>query len=103
MGAAGDANRLNKLVRKAGSVCPVSLEEVAGGRLRSRIRNILVNPSHLLHEEMNGLRGVLSSSLIFPICLKERFLFTKILFHSATFPPDTGWSPLIDCTLPYCL
>lgn len=63
----GDADRLNKLVRKAGSVLgvhPDSLEEVVEVRMRSKIRNILVNPSHPLHEEMNGLRRTFSKCLL---------------------------------------
>ena len=72
---AGDANRLNKLVKKAGSVVGVkldSLEVVAERRMRGMINAILENPSHPLHEELRLMRSTFSNRLIPPRCRTER-------------------------------
>ncbi|KAK5866698.1 hypothetical protein PBY51_020867 [Eleginops maclovinus] len=64
-----DAERLNKLVRKANSVVGVkldNLEEVAEGRTRRKLDSILDYPSHPLHAELVKMRSTVSIRLITP-------------------------------------
>ena len=72
---AKDANRLNKLIKKAGSVVGsklVTLEEVAEDRMLAKLLVIMDNVSHPLHETLDKLKSSFSSRLIHPRCLKER-------------------------------
>ena len=62
----GEKNRLNKLVEKASSVVGgelVSLEEVANGRIRAKLRSIMGNPSHPLYSELTQLKSTHSKRL----------------------------------------
>ena len=62
----GEKNRLNKLVEKASSVVGgelVSLEEVAKGRIRDKLRSIMDNPSHPLYSELTQLKSTHSKRL----------------------------------------
>lgn len=71
-----DRKRLNKLVRRAGSVldCPLdSIEEVGERRMLAKLTSIMDNPSHPLHETVGALSSSFSSRLIHPRCRKERY------------------------------
>ncbi|TWW62767.1 hypothetical protein D4764_04G0014140 [Takifugu flavidus] len=73
---AKDANRLNKLIKKAGSVvgCKLAnLDKLVRGRMVLKVRTILYNPSHLLHNTVDKLRSSFSSRLLQPRCSKERY------------------------------
>lgn len=71
----GDRNRVNKLVKKAGSVVGIEFDtaqQVAEWRILSKLRSVMNNPSHSLHA-----LGVINSStfshrLIAPKCKSER-------------------------------
>lgn len=72
----GEANRINKLVRKARSVVGLeldTLESVAERRVKDKINTILDNPSHPLHEELWQMGSSFSQRLIPPRCRTERF------------------------------
>ena len=72
---AKDANRLNKLIKKAGSVVGsklVTLEEVVEHRMLAKLLVIMDNVSHPLHETRDKLKSSFSNRLIQPRCLKER-------------------------------
>ncbi|TWW78779.1 hypothetical protein D4764_11G0009000 [Takifugu flavidus] len=72
---AKDANRLNKLIKKAGSVvgCRLdNLDEVVRDRMVLKLRTIMDNPSHPLHNTVDKLRSSFSSRLLQPRCSKER-------------------------------
>ena len=74
-GATG-AGKLNKLVRKAGSVVGASLEsleEVAEQRTRRRLQAILDNPTHPLYSDLEGRRSTFSHRLIPPHQTTKRF------------------------------
>ena len=71
---AKDANRLNKLIKKAGSVVGsklVTLEEVVEHRMLAKLLVIMDNVSHPLHETLDKLKSSFSNRLIQPRCLKE--------------------------------
>ncbi|TWW77449.1 hypothetical protein D4764_12G0008390 [Takifugu flavidus] len=73
---AKDANRLNKLIKKAGSVvgCRLAnLDEVVRDRMVLKRRTIMENPSHPLHNTVDKLRSSFSSRLLQPRCSKERY------------------------------
>ncbi len=73
---AGEASRLNKLVRKASSVVGLeldSLESVAERRMKDKIKAILENPSHPLHDELWQMGSSFSHRIIPPRCKTERF------------------------------
>ena len=73
---AGEANRLNRLVKRASSVVGLkldSLEAVAERRMRGKINAILCNPSHPLYDELWQLGSSFSHRLIPPRCKTERF------------------------------
>ncbi|TWW52968.1 hypothetical protein D4764_0216870 [Takifugu flavidus] len=72
---AKDANRLNKLIKKAGSVvgCRLdNLDEVVRDRMVLKLRTIMDNPSHPLHNTVDKLRSSFSNRLLQPRCSKER-------------------------------
>ncbi|TWW69419.1 hypothetical protein D4764_18G0002250 [Takifugu flavidus] len=72
---AKDANRLNKLIKKAGSVvgCRLdNLDEVVRDRMVLKLRTIMDSPSHPLHNTVDKLRSSFSSRLLQPRCSKER-------------------------------
>jgi len=89
---AKDANRLNKLIKKAESVVGsklVTLEEVVEERMLAKLLVIMDNPSHPLHKTLDKLKSSFSNRLIQPRCSKERyrksFLPTVIrLYNSST-------------------
>ncbi|XP_078810605.1 uncharacterized protein LOC144994967 [Oryzias latipes] len=76
-GSAGRSlKRLNKLVRKAGSVlgCTLeSIEEVADRRMLAKLTSIMDNPSHPLHQTVEALTSSFSTRLLHPQCKKERY------------------------------
>ena len=70
-----DANRLNKLIKKAESVVGsklVTLEEVADDRMLAKLLVILDNISHPPLETLDKLKSSFSNRPIKPRCLKER-------------------------------
>ena len=72
---AKDANRLNKLIKKAGSVVGSELvtpEEVAEDRRLGSLMVIMDNVSHPIHQTLDKLKSSFSSRLIQLRCLKER-------------------------------
>ena len=88
---AKDANRLNKLVRKAESVVGsklITLEEVVEDRMLAKLLAIMDNPSHPIHKTLDKLKSSFSNRLIQPRCSKERyrksFLPAIRLYNSST-------------------
>ena len=73
---AGDTNRLNKLIKKAGSVigCKLdTLENAVERRTLNRLLSIMENPEHPLHQLLDGQRSTFSNRLIQLRCRKDRF------------------------------
>ncbi|TWW61172.1 putative RNA-directed DNA polymerase from transposon BS [Takifugu flavidus] len=71
-----DRKRLNKLVRRAGSVLDCSLdsiEEVGERRMLAKLTSIMNTPSHPLHETVGALSSSFSSRLLHPRCKRERY------------------------------
>ncbi|TWW67116.1 hypothetical protein D4764_02G0001570 [Takifugu flavidus] len=90
---AKDANRLNKLIKKAGSVvgCRLdNLDEVVRDRMVLKLRTIMDNPSHPLHNTVDKLRSSFSNRLLQPRCSKERyrksFLLSAIRLYNSSKP-----------------
>ncbi|TWW65250.1 hypothetical protein D4764_21G0001500 [Takifugu flavidus] len=88
---AKDANRLNKLIKKAGSVvgCRLdNLDEVVRDRMVLKLRTIMDSPSHPLHNTVDKLRSSFSSRLLQPRCSKERdgksFLLSAIRLYNSS-------------------
>ena len=70
-----DANRLNKLIRKASDVVGVKLDTltvVSDRRMLSKVRAILQHVSHPLHNALVKQRSTFSQRLIAPKCTTER-------------------------------
>ncbi|XP_049926802.1 uncharacterized protein LOC126406528 [Epinephelus moara] len=70
-----DANRLNKLIRKASDVVGVELDPltaVSDRRMLSKVRAILQHGSHPLHNALVEQRSTFSQRLIAPKCTTER-------------------------------
>lgn len=70
-----DASRLNKLVKKAGSVVGKVLESltsVAERRALSRLRSIMENPEHPLHSTIQRQRSSFSDRLLSMQCSSDR-------------------------------
>ncbi len=70
-----DANRLNKLIRKAAAVVGVELDSltvVSERRMLSKLLAILDNTSHPLHNVLSRYRSTSSQRLIQPRCSTER-------------------------------
>lgn len=70
-----DSNRINKLIKKAGSVIgvtPDSLEVIVERRTRSKLKTILLFDGHPLHNVFKGLRSSFSERLVMPRCSTER-------------------------------
>jgi len=68
---AADANRLNKLIRKAGSVLGVELEslvEVSERRMLSKLLSTMDNASHPLHATLESYQSIFSRRLILLRC-----------------------------------
>ncbi|XP_068566954.1 uncharacterized protein [Cebidichthys violaceus] len=73
---AGDTNRLNKLVKKAGSIigCKLdSLEQVVERRTLKKLSSILDNQDHPLHHLLQGQRSTFSNRMIQLRCHKDRY------------------------------
>ena len=71
-----DRKRLNKLVRRAGSVLDCSLdsiEEVGERRMLAKLTSIMDNPSHPLHQTVSDLSSSFRGRLLHPRCKKERY------------------------------
>ena len=71
---AKDANRLNKLIKKAGSVVGselVTLEEVVEDRMLSKLLAIMDPASHPPHRTLDKLKSSFNNRLIQAHCLKE--------------------------------
>ncbi|TWW79918.1 hypothetical protein D4764_10G0009480 [Takifugu flavidus] len=90
---AKDANRLNKPVKKAGSVvgCRLdNLDEVVRDRMVLKVQTIMDSPSHPLHNTVDKLRSSFSSRLLQPRCSKERyrksFLPSAIRLYNSSKP-----------------
>ena len=69
-----DANRLNKLIKKAESVVGsqlVTVEEVVEERMLAKLLATMANSSHPLHTTLDQLRSSFSNRLIQPRCEKE--------------------------------
>ena len=86
---AADTNRLDKLLRRAGSVLGTSLEPVsavAEKRMLSKLLSIMDNASHPLHDTLVRQRSTFSNRLILPRCTTERhrrsFLPTAIRLYN---------------------
>ena len=65
-----DANRLNKLIKKAGDVAGAELD--TDRRMLSKLRAMLQYASHPLHNALVEQRSTLSQRLIAPKCTTER-------------------------------
>ena len=68
-----DRKRLNKLVKRVGSVldCPLdSIEEVGEKRMFAKLTSIMDNP---LHETVGALSSSISNRLLHPWCIKESY------------------------------
>ncbi|TWW77898.1 cGMP-dependent protein kinase 2 [Takifugu flavidus] len=81
--------RLNKLVRRAGSLLDCSLdsiEEVGERRMLAKLTSIMDTPSHPLHETVGALSSSFSSRLLHPRCKKEQyrrsFIPTAVRLHN---------------------
>ncbi|TWW55054.1 hypothetical protein D4764_09G0001030 [Takifugu flavidus] len=71
-----DRKRLNKLVRRAGSLLDCSLDsidEVGERRMLAKLTSIMDTPSHPLHETVGALSSSFSSRLLHPRCQRERY------------------------------
>ncbi|XP_073674252.1 uncharacterized protein [Garra rufa] len=71
-----DRKRLNKLVKRAGSVLGCTLdtiEEVAERRMLVKLSSIMDNPSHPMHHTVEALSSSFSTRLLHPQCKKERY------------------------------
>ena len=71
-----DRNRIDKLVRRSGSVLGCSLESVVvvgERRMLAKLTSIMDNPHHPLHETVSAMSSSFSQRLKHPRCRKERF------------------------------
>ena len=73
---ASDANRLNKLIRKAGSIIGCrqdTFQSVVERRTLNKLLSIMDNPDHPLHHTIDRQRSTFSRRLRQLRCLKERY------------------------------
>ncbi|KAI3361502.1 hypothetical protein L3Q82_013653 [Scortum barcoo] len=71
-----DKKRLNRLIKRASSVCgcPLDSIEVMGERRAlAKLSTIMDNTSHPLHQTVGALSSSFSNRLRHPRCRKERF------------------------------
>lgn len=71
-----DKKRLDKLVRRAGSVLGCSLDSVdsvGDRRMMAKLSSMLDNPAHPLQGTLTALHSSFSERLLHPRCAKERF------------------------------
>ncbi|XP_068441989.1 uncharacterized protein [Clinocottus analis] len=94
---AGDTNRLNKLVKKAGSIIGCKqehLEQVVERRTLKKLLSILDHPHHPLHQLLQGQRSTFSKRLITLRCHKDRyrkaFLPTAIRLYNKSLESRSG-------------
>lgn len=74
--SAEDRNRINKLIKKAGSVIVLSLDSVdtiLDKRMRTKVRTVLSSKDHPLHSVFNGLKSSFSNRMVMPQCSTQRF------------------------------
>lgn len=92
---AGETNRLNKLIKKAGSVIGCkqdSLEAVVERRILNKLLSIMDNPDHPLHHTLDKQLSSFSNRLIQLRCHKDRY--RKSFFPQAITLYNT--SPMSD-------
>lgn len=73
--SAEDKNRINKMIKKAGSVIgliPATLEATVEMRARSKLKLILGYKNHPLHNVFKGLGSSFSERLAMPQCSTEQ-------------------------------
>ncbi|KAL3050687.1 hypothetical protein OYC64_012664 [Pagothenia borchgrevinki] len=71
-----DTSRINKLIRKAGSVIGIKLdpfEAVVERRTLNRLLSIMDNPTHPLHLQLDSQRSSFSNRLLQLPCHKDRY------------------------------
>ncbi len=71
-----DKNRINKMIRKAGSIIvfiPDSLEVIVEKRTRATLKMIFNSEGHPLNYIFSGLKSSFSERLVMPRCSTERF------------------------------
>ncbi|TWW71677.1 hypothetical protein D4764_16G0001740 [Takifugu flavidus] len=71
-----DRKRMDRLVRRAGSVlgCPLdSVEVVGNGRMMAKLSSMLNNTSHPLQDTLTALGSSFSERLLHPRCVKEKY------------------------------
>ena len=71
-----DKNRINKIIKKAGSVIGLpldSLETTISKRTKTKLNSILCFDGHPLYPVFDALRSSFSNRLIMPPCSTERF------------------------------
>ncbi|KAI4898445.1 hypothetical protein NFI96_000501 [Prochilodus magdalenae] len=74
-----DRKRLNKLLKRAGSVLgsPLDLVQLVGDRrMLAKLASMLENDSHPMHETLAALGSSFSDRLLHPKCMKERYRST---------------------------
>ncbi len=88
---AADENKINKLLKKAGSVLGTNLDSVsvvAERRMLNRLLAIMDNPSHPLHNTLARQRSSFSNRFTLPRCTTERhrcsFLPTAMRLYNST-------------------
>ncbi|KAI3374510.1 hypothetical protein L3Q82_006329 [Scortum barcoo] len=104
-----DTSRLDKLIRRAGSVVGTKLDSlvtVAESRTLDKLLDIMDNASHPLHTVISNQRSLFSERLLLPKCrtnrLKNSFVhhaitlynssqgaFFSLCYSSLTFPPSS--------------
>ena len=90
---AAGAGKLNKLVRKAGSVVGASLDSLeVVAEQRRRLHAIMGNHTHPLNNELMGMRSTFSHRLVPPRQSTKRFgqslVPTAIRLHNQAVPTD---------------
>ncbi|KAK0135140.1 hypothetical protein N1851_029041 [Merluccius polli] len=73
---ASDSNRLNKIIRKAGSVLGfklVSLESVMERRMLNKLLTIMDNDQHPLYQTVDRQRSIFSHRLLQLRCRRDRY------------------------------
>ena len=71
---AGDTNRLNKQIKKAGSIIgckPDTSEVVVERRTLIKLLSVMDNPDHPLHHLLDGQRSTFSNRLVQLRCHKD--------------------------------
>ncbi len=70
-----DRNRINKLIKRAGSVIgfsPDKLEVIVEKRTRTKLKTVLFFEDHPLHNTFKDLKSSFSERLVMPRCSTER-------------------------------